>query len=211
MKVQVFPFNMFQVNTFVVWDETNEAVIIDAGCIFPNEQQQLAQLIAENRLSVKRLLCTHLHLDHVFGNNFVERTYGIKAEAMQEDTFLLDTFSEQCRMFGFDAPDVPAPITQFLKEGDLIRFGNSEFRALHVPGHSPGSMAFYCAEHALLFSGDCLFLHNIGRTDLVGGSYPELRQSIINQLFTLPEETTVYTGHGPSTTIGEEKHHNPFF
>lgn len=211
MKIKRFEFNMFSVNTYLVWDETKEAAIIDAGCYFPEEQTLLDEYIRANELQVKLLLNTHFHLDHVFGNPFVLRKYGLSTHGHRADEFLLDNLSEQCTMFGFKPNEPTVPIGTYIDEGDILRFGNTELRAIHVPGHSPGSLVFHSEKDACAFVGDVLFHGSIGRTDLAGGDFNLLRKGITEKLFPLPDETKIYSGHGESTTIGNEKSHNPFF
>ena len=164
MKIKRFEFNMFPENCYVIWDETNEAAVIDPGCYYEEEKQALKDFILKNGLNVKHLLNTHLHLDHIFGNPFM------------------------------------------LKE-----FGLNQLEAIHVPGHSPGSLVFYCAAEHGMFSGDVLFQGSIGRADLAGGNFDHLIDNICSRLFVLPNDTVVYPGHGAPTTIGAEKAENPFF
>lgn len=211
MKIKMFEFNMFPVNCYVVSDETKEAVIIDAGCFYEEEKQALKNYIVSNELTVKHLLNTHLHLDHIFGNPFVLKEFGLRAEAHQADEFWIRQAPEQARMYGFQLKEEPELLGRYLKDGDVIRFGNSQLQAIHVPGHSPGSLVYYSRENNCLFSGDVLFQGSIGRADLTGGNFEELREHIIGRLFVLPDNTVVYPGHGAPTTIGEEKRNNPFF
>lgn len=211
MTIKRFEFNMFPVNCYVLSDETGEAVVIDAGCYYPEEQQKLKQYITENHLVVKHLLNTHLHLDHVFGNPFMLREFNLRAEANQKDEFLLNKLPAQCHAFGFPPNEPPVSLGGYIADGDLIRFGNTELKAIHVPGHSPGSMVYYDAAHLCAFSGDVLFRGSVGRADLEGGDFGELIEGIVSKLFTLPETTVVYPGHGDSTTIGREKIDNPYF
>lgn len=211
MKIKRFEFNMFPVNCYVISDETGEAAIIDAGCFFPEEQQMLKQYITDNKLTVKHLLNTHLHLDHVFGNPFILREFGLKAEACQLDEFLLAKLPDQCRMFGFSPNEAPVGLGHYIEDGEIIRFGHTELQSIHVPGHSPGGMVYYCKADACLFSGDVLFQGSIGRADLEGGDFNELIEQISCRLLTLPDETLVYPGHGEPTSIGKEKMENPFF
>ena len=152
---------------------------------------------------MKHLLNTHLHLDHIFGNSFLLKEYGLKAEANQADA--------QARMFGFQLPEPTVPLGKYVCDGDIITFGNTKLEAIHVPGHSPGSIVYYCKEESCLFSGDVLFQGSIGRADLTGGNFDELREHICSRLFVLPGDTIVYPGHGDPTTIGAEKRNNPFF
>ena len=202
---------VFPVNCYVLSDETKEAVIIDAGCFYEEEKQALKRYIDSNSLTVKHLLNTHLHLDHIFGNPFLLQEYGLKAEANQADEFWLEQAPAQSRMFGFQLPEAPVPLGKYIFDGDIITFGNTQLEAIHVPGHSPGSIVFYCKEAHCIFSGDVLFRGSIGRADLEGGNFDQLRESIVARLLTLPDETMVYPGHGNPTTIGYEKMNNPFF
>lgn len=161
MKIKKFEFNMFPVNCYVLSDETKEAVIIDAGCFYEEEKQALKRYIDSNSLTVKHLLNTHLHLDHIFGNPFLLQEYGLKAEANQADEFWLEQAPAQSRMFGFQLPEAPVPLGKYIFDGDIITFGNTQLEAIHVPGHSPGSIVFYCKEAHCIFSGDVLFQGSI--------------------------------------------------
>jgi len=210
MTIKTFTFNPFQENTYLIYDETNEAVLIDAGCIFDAEKQSLKKFLDDNKLILKRVINTHLHLDHQFGNKYLFATYGILPEACVEDEFLLDNVIAQARSFGFPIDEEAQPLGGYITENQEIKFGNSTLIALHVPGHSPGSMAFYSAENGVIFAGDVLFQGSIGRTDLPQGDYATLITSITKKLLPLPDSTVVYCGHGPSTTIGNEKKNNPY-
>lgn len=211
MTIKCFEFNMFPVNTYVIWDNTKEAVIIDAGCFYEDEQNQLKDYIYQNGLKVKHLLNTHLHLDHIFGNSFAVKEFGVNPEACKEDEFLLPKTTEYCKMFGVRLNEYPPAIGNHLEEGDEITFGETTLKAIHVPGHSPGSLVYYSEKDACAFCGDVLFKGSIGRTDLDGGSFGQLRDSIKSKLFILPDNTYMYPGHGGPTTIGNEKMDNPFF
>ena len=193
MKIKKFEFNMFPVNCYVLSDETKEAVIIDAGCFYEEEKQALKRYIDSNSLTVKHLLNTHLHLDHIFGNPFLLQEYGLKAEANQADEFWLEQAPAQSRMFGFQLPEAPVPLGKYIFDGDIITFGNTQLEAIHVPGHSPGSIVFYCKEAHCIFSGDVLFQGSIGRADLTGGNFDELREHICSRLFVLPPDTVMET------------------
>ena len=210
MKIKTFTFNPIQENTYLVFDETNEAVVIDAGCVSESEKQELKKYIEDNNLTLKRVLNTHLHFDHQFGNKFLFDTFGIKPEASKEDEYLLENVIAQVRSFGLDSKEEAQPLGAYIADNQELKFGNSSFTAFHVPGHSPGSMAFYNEKEGVLFAGDVLFRGSIGRTDLPKGDYDTLIQSITKKLMPLPDSTVVYSGHGPLTTIGFEKKNNPF-
>ena len=212
MKIKKFEFNMFPVNCYLLIDEeSKEAVVIDAGCFYDEEKQTLKNYIDSHSLSLKHVLNTHLHLDHLFGNPFLFKEYGLLPEAGQQDEFWLAQVSSHSRMFGFRYDEEQPALGRYICHGDKISFGNIELEAIHVPGHSPGSMVYYCRKENCLFSGDVLFQGSIGRADLAGGNFDELREGICSHLFVLPEDTKVYPGHGHSTTIGYEKKNNPFF
>lgn len=211
MEIKKFTFNPFPVNTYVVWDkETKEGVIIDAGCYYADEQEALEEYIRQNRIEIKHLLVTHLHLDHNFGNAYVARTFAVQPEAAQSDEFLLEMMEGQAAMFGMKLPDKPIPVGHYLQEGDEIKIGHSVLRAIAVPGHSPGSLVFYAPDADAAFVGDVLFRESIGRTDLPGGNYAQLISGIREKLLTLPEHTILYSGHGPESSIGYEKRNNPY-
>jgi len=210
MTIKTFTFNPIQENTYLVYDETNEAVVIDAGCISDIEKRALKNYIEDNKLTLKRVLNTHLHFDHQFGNKFLFTTFGIKPEAGKEDEYLLENVIAQTRSFGMAVEEEAQSLGGYITDNQEIKFGNTTFKAFHVPGHSPGSMAFYDEKEGVLFAGDVLFRASIGRTDLPKGDYATLIQSITNKLLPLPDSTVVYSGHGPATTIGFEKKNNPF-
>lgn len=211
MKIKQFQFNDISVNTYVVWDsQTLEAIIIDPGCYYPAEEQALKQFTEENRLTVKHILNTHLHFDHIFGNNFAEQTFGLEAKAHDADMPWLLQISKRLASFGirYDKSVNPIKPENVLHEGDVIRFGRHTFQILHIPGHSPGSLVYYCKEENILFCGDVLFKGSLGRYDFADSNGTALVQGIRQKLFTLPDNTVVYSGHGPSTTIGIEKVYN---
>jgi glyoxylase-like metal-dependent hydrolase (beta-lactamase superfamily II) len=210
MKTKLFVFSPFQENTYLLISEDNECILIDPGCFDEEEQERLKAYLEENKLVLKRVLNTHLHIDHAFGNSFLFHQYGIKAEANQADEFLLERVKQQALAFGLGDVDDATPLGNYLNEGDKIKLGDIELEVLHVPGHSPGSLVYYAPKNGCVFVGDVLFQGSIGRTDLPGGNYDELISNIRSKLLTLPDETTVYSGHGPRTTIRDEKRYNPF-
>ncbi|GAB2528619.1 MBL fold metallo-hydrolase [Rufibacter soli] len=209
LKIESFTFNPFSENTYVLYDDTKECVVIDPGCSNKTEQQELQDFIKTNELKVVRLLNTHCHIDHVLGNKFVADTYGVPLEIHEDDLPVLRSVPTYSAAYGFPQYQEVLP-EKFLKEGEDVAFGNTKLEVLFTPGHAPGHVVFYHPESQNLIGGDVLFQRSIGRTDLPGGDYDTLIQSIRTKLFTLPEEVTVHPGHGPSTTIGEEKASNPF-
>lgn len=210
MKVKTFEFSPIGVHTYVAYDETNECVIIDAGCIAPNEQEDLRRFITDNNLTVKHLLNTHMHFDHVLGVPFASKEYGMKIKAHADDQFLLDGLQAQLKMFGFNLSVETPEVGTFLTEDDIIQFGNQRFDILHIPGHSPGSIVFYNKKANAAFVGDVIFFGSVGRTDLARGNHEQLIDGIREKLLILPPETLLYSGHGITTTIGQEIRHNPF-
>ena len=210
MNIKVFTFNPLQENTLLVWDETNEAVVIDAGMLFEKEKEQMKRFIEVNKLKLVRVWNTHLHLDHQFGNKFLFDTYGIMPEAGAEDEFLLDSVHLAAQNWGLPYTESVQRPGSYITDNQELKFGNTTFVAFHTPGHSPGSYSLYCKEAGVVIVGDVLFNGSIGRTDFVKGDYSTLIKSIEEKLLTLPDDTMVYSGHGPTTTIGNEKQFNPF-
>jgi glyoxylase-like metal-dependent hydrolase (beta-lactamase superfamily II) len=208
MKIETFVFNPFQENTFVVSDETGECIIIDPGCYFEEEQSRLTGYIGNNKLKPKYVVHTHGHIDHAIGANFLKKEYGIKALMHKGDLELLRRNSEFGRSIGIEI-DQPSDPEIYVEEHDVIEFGDTTFKVLHAPGHSPGSIVLHNPDEKLIFAGDVLFRRGIGRTDLMGGDHYTLIESIEQKLLTLDPETKVYSGHGEPTTVGEEKNENP--
>ncbi|MDR1562962.1 MAG: MBL fold metallo-hydrolase [Dysgonamonadaceae bacterium] len=207
MTIKQFIFNPIQVNTYLLYDETKEAAVIDCGAYSDREKQVLADYIKEKELSLKHILNTHLHFDHILGNKFLFETYGIKPRYACQD--------EEMPGLGTGGMFLPIRTTHiytdsYINDGDEISFGNTRLVAIATPGHSPGSLSFYCRQSACVFTGDALFHHSIGRTDLWCGDLEELLHSIKTRLFTLPDDTVIYPGHEETSSIGEEKHGNPF-
>jgi glyoxylase-like metal-dependent hydrolase (beta-lactamase superfamily II) len=210
MELRQFIFNPVGVNCYLLWDESKEAVLIDAATLFPEEKEELKSFIACAGLQIKHHLNTHLHFDHIFGNPFIEEAFGIKSEANDSDWSWAESISERVARFGLRYNEKIPPLGKVLRDGDTITFGNSTIKAIHVPGHSPGSLAYYIEEEKMLFSGDALFRGSIGRTDFPDADYATLAESIRKKLFTLPDDTIVYPGHSESTTIGFEKQYNRY-
>jgi len=210
ITIKAFEFNYFSENCYLLHDETNEAVLIDCGACRKEEEDELTNYVSENGLTIKHLLCTHLHLDHIFGNDFVYKTYGLRPEVHKSEVEKLPSPTEQSRLFGIKTPIQAIKSAHYLVGNEVIAFGESELTALLVPGHSPGSLAFYNAKERFVLSGDALFSGGIGRTDLWGGNQEVLIAAIKDKLLSLPDETVVYPGHGPTTSIIEEKYNNPF-
>jgi glyoxylase-like metal-dependent hydrolase (beta-lactamase superfamily II) len=209
LQVKTFVFSPIQENTYVVYNETGQALIIDPGCYFGAEQEQLQQFCTDKSLTPIQLLNTHCHLDHVFGNKWVAKTFGLELSIHPNEQSVLAYAPVSGQKWGLPFENYQGPI-HLLREGDEIRLGTDTFTILETPGHSPGSICFYCAEQHFVISGDVLFRESIGRTDLPGGDHDTLLNSIRKKLYTLPDETLVYNGHGMPTRIAHEKQHNPF-
>ncbi len=209
IQIKSFVFGPFQENTYVLWDETLEAVVIDPGNSSTSEHLQLKNFINQNNLQLKRLLLTHAHIDHISGNRFVFDTWGFLPEVHKEDLPYVERHKQVADMYGLPCEESPLPKV-FLKEGETISFGKSKLEMIFTPGHSPGSITFYCREQKFIIAGDVLFYGSIGRTDLPGGDYNTLINSIKQNLFPLGDDVRVYNGHGQYTTIGFEKDNNPF-
>lgn len=211
MEIKTFEVNPLGEHCYVASDNTQEAVIIDCGCSTESEWLNIKKYIAANDLKVKHLLNTHLHFDHVWGNAFVYRDLNLCAVANYEDLYLYEHMDEQIRsVVGVCIPHSPLPpLGTSLLDGTEILFGHTKLKAIATPGHTRGSMCFYSQESGVLFSGDTLFCDSCGRTDLEGGNPDAIQRSLL-RLATLPNDTQVFCGHGPSTTIGKEKMYNPY-
>lgn len=212
MQVAIFQFSLFGINTYLVFDpESKECAIIDPGMSNPEEEEAIEDFIAEKGLTLRHIINTHLHIDHVAGIPFLKEKFGAPVLAHEGDEFLGQQIKQQARAFGLDHLQLEEiEISEYIKPGDIIQIGKGELEVLSVPGHSKGSVALYDRQGGFVITGDALFKGSIGRTDLPGGNYRELINSIENELLKLPDETVVFPGHGPSTTIGEEKRSNPF-
>ena len=209
IKVHKLTFNPFEENTYILSDETNEAVIIDPGCYDREEQFELENYIEQKGLIPVKLVNTHCHIDHVLGNYFVAKRYNLKLGIHKEDVQTLKSISSYAHLYGFDGYQLSPEPSYFLKEGEKLTFGNSELDIIFGPGHAPGHVAFYSNEDNFVINGDILFQGSFGRVDLPGGSFKILKETITQKMFKLPDSTVVYCGHGGETTIGAEKKSNP--
>lgn len=209
ISIRSFTFNPFMENTYVLSDSTKEAVVIDPGCYERHEDEELTDYIESQGLKVKLLLNTHGHIDHVLGNAFVKRTYGVPLWIGTHDVSTLKSVETYAANYGFQKYQTSEP-DGLINEGDTISFGNSELQVVFVPGHAAGHIAFYNIDQLFCIGGDVLFQGSIGRTDLPGGDFDTLIESIHTKFFTWPDNMVIHTGHGPSTTIGHEKIHNPY-
>jgi hydroxyacylglutathione hydrolase len=209
LQIKSFVFSPIEENTYILFNEMNDCIIIDPGCYFDEEKDALQSFIAQNKLTPKLLLNTHCHLDHVFGNKFVAEAYQLTLTIHEKEKTMLELAPVSGLKYNIPFDNYIGELI-FLKEDDIITLGNDELQVIETPGHSPGSICFYCKKQNFIISGDVLFYRSVGRTDLPGGNHQTLINNIRNKLFVLPDETTVYNGHGQTTTIGEEKKYNPF-
>jgi hydroxyacylglutathione hydrolase len=210
INIQSFINNPYQENTYILSDESGKCAIIDPGMYTSDEQNNIIDYIKSNNLTPEVLLNTHCHIDHVLGNKFIFDNYSLVPQFHQGELVLLQSIPSYAPMQGIRYELSPEPKT-FLPESGVVRFGNSELELIFAPGHSPAHLCFYSKEDKFIIGGDVLFRGSIGRTDLPGGNYNTLINSIRNNIFTLADDIVVYPGHGPETTIGYEKQHNPFF
>ncbi|MFW5707688.1 MAG: MBL fold metallo-hydrolase [Bacteroidota bacterium] len=209
LKIKTLSFNPFQVNTYILYNENRECIIVDPACYGSQEEQTLKSFIEENQLTLRKVINTHCHIDHILGNNFVFKTWNVKPSMHEDGKGFLANAPEYGEAFGFEI-EKPISPEEFLREGDIISLGENELKVLETPGHADGSICLYNDKQKFLIAGDVLFHNSIGRTDLPTGNFETLKKSIYNKLFVLDDDVTVYCGHGPTTTIGEEKQNNPF-
>jgi glyoxylase-like metal-dependent hydrolase (beta-lactamase superfamily II) len=210
MKIYKLVFSPIEVNTYILADDSGDCAIIDCGCYSEHESERLEDFIKGRSINPVLLLNTHCHLDHVFGNGFILKRYGLRTFSSEFDEINRKKASQHAMLFGLTMENPPDP-ANFISDNQIITFGTTELKALHVPGHTSGSLAFYSEKNNCVFTGDALFAGSIGRTDLEGGDYDTLIQSIKSKLFVLPPLTVVYPGHGRETTIEREMKSNPFF
>ena len=207
--IKCFQFSPIQENTYLLYNEFNNCIIIDPGCYFEEEREILAQYILSNRLKPQILLNTHCHLDHVFGNKFISETYQLIPQIHPNEKQVLDYAPTSGLIYNMPFDNYVGPL-KYIEAGEKIQLDNDELVSIFTPGHSPGSLSFYCKSQNFVIGGDVLFNRSIGRTDLTGGNFVTLISSIRNELFVLPDETIVYSGHGEKTNISDEKRVNPF-
>lgn len=210
IKIQCFRFNPFQENTYILYDESKECVIIDAGCYEKAEKAELVAFIDNEGLLPMRLINTHCHVDHVFGLAYLAEKYDLGLEIHEEDLGVLEATERVAQMYGIPNVDAPPTPSKYFGEGDVIKFGNSELDILFTPGHAPGHVVFVNKEQKFIIGGDVLFYLSIGRTDLPGGDHALLIDSIISKVLPLGDDFTVYSGHGQTTNLGFERTNNPF-
>lgn len=211
MRVQPFEFNLFQVNTYVIWDPaTGSAAIVDPGMTGERDFERLKQFIIRNNLRPERLLFTHLHIDHTLGAELVMARYGLKVEAHPDDAFLGKFRPQQAEMFRLDEQPGQLEVGEELHDGQIIKIGDGSLKVISVPGHSSGSVVYYCEESGWALTGDTIFQGSIGRTDLPGGNQSTLISALQQRVLTLPPSTILYPGHGPATTVANELRGNPF-
>jgi len=208
-NIKAFSFNPFQTNTYLVWDDSKEAVIIDAAMYSEEENQRILNFINENSLKLKANICTHAHVDHIMGNAFIDEEFGLKPMMDESGKLFLENAQEYASSFGLSIPKV-IEASEFISEGDEIKFGSMVLKVISTPGHADGSICLHDKAGKNLFTGDVLFQSGIGRTDLPTGDFEILLRSIKEKLFKLEDDVKVYPGHGDSTSIGEEKMTNPY-
>lgn len=206
--VSVFPFNAFQENTIVVSNDQGEAIIFDPGCYSKDEENELSDFIAENELSVLAVLYTHAHIDHILGAAFVQKRYNAPAYLHKLDHETWNSVASYAHVYGFEGYQLETVPAHSLEDGQELQIGLFKIHVRHTPGHAPGHVVYYFEEDKFIINGDVLFKGSFGRVDLPGGNLETLKSSIFNILFKYPEETVVYCGHGPETTIGQEKRTN---
>jgi len=210
MKIKSFTFNNFQENTYILYDETNECIIIDPGCYSEEEKKILSEFVINNKLNPLKLINTHCHIDHVLGNQYVSKKWSLDLYLHIDSKPLLEQTKSISKVYGFyDFEESPEP-KYYLEHKQIIKFGLQEIIILHTPGHAPGHICLYNKKSNLLIAGDLIFKGSIGRTDLPGGNYETLINSIKTEIIILPENTKIYSGHGPSTILENEKKNNPY-
>ena len=210
MEIKSFTFNAFQENTYIIYDDTKECIIIDPGCYEKKEKNILEEFINNKKLKPVKLINTHCHIDHILGNQFVFQKWNLDTYMNKKDTPLLENAETIASMYGFTKYENCLNPKKFLEDKDVVNFGINQFEILFTPGHSPGHICLYSKKHNVIIAGDVIFRNSIGRTDLPGGDYTTLMNSITKQILPLPDTTKIYCGHGPCTDLGFERKNNPF-
>lgn len=210
LTIKKLVFNPFGENTYIIWDKSKEAAIIDPGMMSDYENSVVLKFVTDNQLNLRHLINTHAHIDHIAGNGFVKRTFGLESECNKADEYLAKHVCEQAQMFGLRYNGNPLSIDIHLNDNDTIKIGDESLSVIYVPGHTKGHIALYSQQSDCVFTGDALFRQSIGRTDLPGGDYATLIRSITGRLMNLPETTAIYPGHGENSTIGFENANNPY-
>ena len=210
IQIQSITFNPFAENTFILYDESRECIIIDPGCYDPQEEDSLSTFISNNNLKPVKLINTHCHIDHVLGVEYVAKRYELGFEFHHLDMPVFESTETVAAMYGIPNVKLPVEPTGFLDENDTVKFGRSELEILFVPGHAPGHIAFLNKAQKFVIGGDVLFYGSIGRTDLPGGDHATLIHNIKSKFLPLGDDFTVYSGHGPETNMGFERANNPF-
>jgi len=209
MKIIKIIFNQFSENTYVLFDETNDAIVVDPGCYTEAERQGFLKFLKEKKLNLVKIVNTHCHIDHILGVDFLKDTFSVDFYANKQDEYLLENTVEAGKMYGFHLDKAPS-IDNYISENDTISFGNSTLNVLEVPGHSKGHLAFYSNDDKFVLTGDVLFKDSIGRTDLPGGDLDVLMDSLFTKILPLGDDFVVLAGHGPDSEIGTERKDNPF-
>lgn len=211
LTLKSFTFNPFSENTYIVYDpDTKEGIVVDPGMIEPDEKQRFDTFVSVRKIHLTMIVNTHMHIDHCIGNNYIKEKYAIKSACFATEIAFGEILDTQARYFGLNYTGYNTTVDDVLSDGQLIHIGDNILEVIALPGHSPGGLALYDRKDGWLISGDSLFSGSIGRTDLPGGNNAALCQGIRTRLFTLPESTIVYPGHGPNTTISTEKRSNPY-
>ncbi len=209
MKINKFTLNPLQENTYLVTDAKKNGVLIDPGCYFQEEKEALKNFIQKENIELKAIINTHAHLDHIMGIAYIKSQFDVPLYLHKEDEITLNMGEQSAQLYGLTLFESSPQPDEWLEEGQELRFGDIQFKVLFGPGHAPGHVAFYNADENILIGGDIIFRGSYGRVDLPGGDFETLKKTINNSIFTLPEKTLIYTGHGPETTVGDEKGSNP--
>lgn len=210
MKIQSFVFNPFYENTYIISDDEGISFVVDPGCYEEHEREEISDYIETNKLHIVGVYNTHCHIDHVLGNYFIKSKYSVPVHIPVDEQEVLRSVAVYAPSWGITGFDDHQADKLIPNEG-IIEIGQLSFEIIHSPGHSPGHLAYYHRDSNVVIAGDIIFRDSIGRTDLPGGNHEQLLQNIRTKIFTLPDETKIYSGHGPSTTVAYERANNPFF